>query len=177
MEKDLHIYPRYFGPKLKQHLQDELVRKVEGTCSGRFGFIITVTQVLGFDSPEEFVSKVHGKIKEGMGFVTFTLKYQAIVFRPFKGEVLDALVTLVNKMGFFAEVGPLQVFVSKHAMPADFAFDPQSNPISYVSQASDEQPMRIAKESTVRLRIIGTHFDATEIRAIGTIKEHYLGVI
>ena len=37
--------------------------------------------------------------------------------------------------------------------------------------------MRIAKDSTVRLRIIGTHFDATEIRAIGTIKEHYLGVI
>ena len=117
-----------------------------------------------------------------MGFVTFPLQYQAIVFRPFKGEVLDAIVTLVNKMGFFAEVGPLQVvmgkkgcekgcekecwgfwgvffpfwggneilrcgnnavrhegemghspnillslqvFVSKHAMPSDFAFDPQ----------------------------------------------------
>ena len=33
----------------------------------------------------------------------------AVVFRPFKGEVLDAIVTTVNKMGFFAEVGPLQV--------------------------------------------------------------------
>ena len=33
----------------------------------------------------------------------------AVVFRPFKGEVLDAVVTTVNKMGFFAEVGPLQV--------------------------------------------------------------------
>ena len=109
MEKDLHIYPRHFGPRLKQHLQDELVRKVEGTCSGRYGFIITVTQVLGFESDEEFHSQIHGRIKEGMGFVTFPLQYQAIVFRPFKGEVLDAIVTLVNKMGFFAEVGPLQV--------------------------------------------------------------------
>ena len=58
MEKDLHIYPRHFGPRLKQHLQDELVRKVEGTCSGRYGFIITVTQVLGFESDDEFHSQV-----------------------------------------------------------------------------------------------------------------------
>ena len=132
--------------------------------------------------PTLFHSQIHGRIKEGMGFVTFPLQYQAIVFRPFKGQVLDAIVTLVNKMGFFAEVGPLQVvmgkkgcekgcekgcwgfwgvffpfgggneilrcgnnavrhegemghspnillslqvFVSKHAMPSDFAFDPQ----------------------------------------------------
>ena len=31
-----------------------------------------------------------------------------MVFRPFKGEVLDAVVETVNKMGFFAEVGPLK---------------------------------------------------------------------
>jgi DNA-directed RNA polymerase II subunit RPB7 len=38
----------------------------------------------------------------------------AVVFRPFKGEVLDAVVTTVNKMGFFAEVGPLQVREACH---------------------------------------------------------------
>ena len=41
--------------------------------------------------------------------MTFPMRYMAVVFRPFKGEVLDAVVTTVNKMGFFAEVGPLQV--------------------------------------------------------------------
>ena len=41
--------------------------------------------------------------------MTFPVRYKAVVFRPFKGEVLDAVVTTVNKMGFFAEVGPLQV--------------------------------------------------------------------
>ena len=41
--------------------------------------------------------------------MTFPIRYMAVVFRPFKGEVLDAVVTTVNKMGFFAEVGPLQV--------------------------------------------------------------------
>jgi DNA-directed RNA polymerase II subunit RPB7 len=90
---------------------------------------------------------------------------------------LDAVVTKVNKMGFFAEVGPLPVFVSKHAIPADMIFDQNSNPASYVSQVTDEQPIRIRTDSEVRLRIVGTHFDVNEIRAIGTIRDDYLGVI
>ena len=102
-----------------------------------------------------------GLIREGTGYVTFPVKYQCVVFRPFKGEILDAVVTMVNKvglstcilpsivvkfcsealggddigvgggdcradlvaklfvllvlqMGFFAEAGPVQIFVSNH---------------------------------------------------------------
>ena len=42
---------------------------------------------------------------------------------------------------------------------------------------SDEQPMRVTKDSEVRLRIMGTRVDATEIFAIGTIKDEYLGLL
>ena len=36
-----------------------------------------------------------GIIQPGQGFVVYPVKYKAIVFRPFKGEVLDAVVTQV----------------------------------------------------------------------------------
>ena len=36
-----------------------------------------------------------GLIQPGQGFVVYPVKYKAIVFRPFKGEVLDAVVTQV----------------------------------------------------------------------------------
>eukprot|EP00877_Chromochloris_zofingiensis_P002996 jgi/Chrzof1/12698/Cz07g04130.t1 len=56
-----------------------------------------------------------GKIRQdGSGLATFKVKFECVSFRPFKGEVLDCLVTSVNKMGFFAEAGPLQIFVSSH---------------------------------------------------------------
>lgn len=42
------------------------------------------------------------------------LQYKAIVFRPFKGEVLDAVVTQINKIGLFCEIGPMQCFISRH---------------------------------------------------------------
>ena len=31
-------------------------------------------------------------------YVVYPVKYKAIVFRPFKGQVLDAVVTQVNKV-------------------------------------------------------------------------------
>jgi DNA-directed RNA polymerase II subunit RPB7 len=43
-----------------------------------------------------------GLIREGTGFVTFPVKYQCVVFRPFKGEILEAVVTMVNKVGFYS---------------------------------------------------------------------------
>lgn len=56
------------------------------------------------------------------GFVVYAVKYKAIVFRPFKGEVLDAVVTQVNKVGMFAEIGPLSCFISHHVSIANFPY-------------------------------------------------------
>ena len=70
-------------------LKDKLYADVEGTCSGRFGYIITVVALLN-------ISK--GKVLPGTGLAEFKVKYQAIVFKPYKGEVVDAVVTTVNKV-------------------------------------------------------------------------------
>lgn len=168
MKKEMLLYPRHFGPNIHELLVDRLISDVEGSCSGRYGFVVCVTEVF---EPGK------GKIREGGGLAIFPMRFNAIVFRPFKGEVFDAVVTQVNKLGFFATVGPLQVFVSKHLIPSDMKFDPQSTPASYVSEVSDEQPQRVCKDCEVRLRVVATRIDASEIFAIGTIKDEYLGVI
>jgi hypothetical protein len=42
---------------------------------------------------------VQGKIRrDGSGFATFKATFQCITFRPFKGEVLDCVVSQVNKV-------------------------------------------------------------------------------
>lgn len=139
--------------------------QVEGTCSGRYGFIVMVTRM---EDP-------------GMGEVTddgtarakFHIKYDCIVFRPFKGEVVDAVVTQVNKFGFFAEAGPLQLFVSNALITDDMQFD-SSGENCYVSE---DQQIRIQRDASVRVRIVGMRIDANDIFCIGTIKDDYLGLI
>lgn len=112
-------------------VRQKLYTEVEGTCTGKYGFVIAVTTIDNIGS---------GIIQPGQGFVVYPVKYKAIVFRPFKGEVLDAVVTQVNKVfgcqlspkyayllfailsismhsfqvGMFAEIGPLSCFISHH---------------------------------------------------------------
>lgn len=50
----------------------------------------------GFEGSKAVASQ--GLIREGSGFAKFDVKYACVVFRPFKGEVLDTVVTQVNKV-------------------------------------------------------------------------------
>src|SRR4051812_49872475 len=68
----------------------------EGTCSGQYGYIICVLDHQKIDIGA-------GKIVPGVGLAEFTVKYQAILFKPFKGEVVDATVTTVNKVFTFVK--------------------------------------------------------------------------
>ena len=63
--------------------------QVEGTCSGLYGFMLMVTNIGSIGK---------GKIREGTGSAVFHVQYTCLVFRPFKGEVLDAVVSSVNKV-------------------------------------------------------------------------------
>lgn len=164
LEKKLALHPRYFGPRLRETLVTKLVREVEGTCTGRHGFVVAVTGVDDIGA---------GMIRDGTGFVTFPVQYSCVVFRPFRGEVLEAVVSMVNKMGFFADAGPVQIFVSTHLIPEDMKFvASESN-----CYQTEDGTVTIQKETEVRLKIVGTRVDATEIFCIGTIKDDFLGLI
>lgn len=111
LEHEILLHPRYFGPQLLDTVKQKLYTEVEGTCTGkwvlyfefkvleivyfifaclfRYGFVVAVTTIDNIGA---------GIIQPGQGFVVYPVKYKAIVFRPFKGEVLDAIVTQVNKV-------------------------------------------------------------------------------
>mmetsp|Transcript_15779 Transcript_15779/g.34210 ORF Transcript_15779/g.34210 Transcript_15779/m.34210 type:complete len:173 (-) Transcript_15779:210-728(-) len=164
LERDLSLHPRHFGPKMREVLRANLKNEVEGTCDGKNGYIVLVTKI--HDAKP-------GVIKEGSGWAAFHLTYDCIVFRPFKGEILECVVKEVNKFGFFAEAGPQQVFVSELLIPNDFQFCSVDEPCFQSSDGLD----RIRKDSEVRLKIVGTCIENTEIKCIGSIKDNYLGLI
>ncbi|KAJ2721631.1 DNA-directed RNA polymerase II subunit [Coemansia sp. Benny D115] len=157
------LHPSFLGPRMREFVTKRLYQDVEGTCTGRYGYIVAVVAILEIQM---------GKIIPGQGSAEFEVKYSAILFKPFRNEVMDAVVTTVNKVGFFANAGPLNIFVAQMLIPADMEYDQHSNPPSF---HNDE--VKIETGTLVRVKISGTRIDATEIYAIGTIKEDYLGVI
>lgn len=72
-----------------QYLESKLYADVEGTCSGQFGYIIAVVSILDIGK---------GMVLSGSGQAEFITRYRAIVFKPFKGEVVDGVVNNVNKV-------------------------------------------------------------------------------
>ena len=53
-----------------------------------------------------------GRIQDTSGEVIYKVRFTAVVFKPFKGEILDGVVTHVDSNGFMLESGPLKSFVS-----------------------------------------------------------------
>ncbi len=54
------------------------------------------------------------------------------------------------------------------------AFDPNSNPPCYKTA---EEDMVIQQDDEIRLKIVGTRVDASDIFAIGTLMDDYLGLV
>lgn len=162
MYRRVHIHPRFFGVKLHDMLTQRLMLEVEGTFAGRYGFVIAVLQVL-----EPIPT---GELDDTTGYAVFPLKYQAVVFRPFKGEVLDGVVSKVTNHGIFADSGPLTVFISRYWMPTGMKFN------AHTFETEDGVDS-VREGSSVRFRIIGLKIEATEISATGTIMDPYLGPI
>eukprot|EP01024_Parvocaulis_polyphysoides_P035731 TRINITY_DN31746_c0_g1_i3.p2 TRINITY_DN31746_c0_g1~~TRINITY_DN31746_c0_g1_i3.p2 ORF type:complete len:130 (+),score=9.19 TRINITY_DN31746_c0_g1_i3:321-710(+) len=106
------------------------------------------------------------------GSAIYRVKFTAVVFRPFKGEVLDCYVTSVSRLGFFADAGMCNFFISSHSIPDYFSY--QQDPDQFVSQDGED---KIVQGSEVRVRVIAFKVDETEILCIGTLVGNYLGVI
>eukprot|EP01128_Nolandella_sp_AFSM9_P003723 TRINITY_DN162_c3_g2_i1.p1 TRINITY_DN162_c3_g2~~TRINITY_DN162_c3_g2_i1.p1 ORF type:complete len:179 (+),score=40.12 TRINITY_DN162_c3_g2_i1:29-538(+) len=162
LERDLLLHPNAFGKHLHEEVRKALYKEVEGTVDSRVGYIILVPRIEPIG---------HGVVQEG-GFVKFNVKYQAVVFRPFNSEVVDAIVTHLDEMGLRCQVGAMIVFIYKDQIPSELQYDSGSS-----SWKADDESIAIMLDAKIRLRITGLRFDAQEIFGVGTIKDHYLGML
>ncbi|KAJ3520128.1 hypothetical protein NM208_g13844 [Fusarium decemcellulare] len=163
LERRVTLHPSFFGRNMHDLVTHKLLTDVEGTCAGSY-FIISIMDT--FDISE-------GRILPGNGLAEFTVGYRAVVWRPFKGETVDAVVYSINPQGFFARAGPLRLFVSAHLIPSEIKWDPNATP----PQFTNNEDTVIEPDTHVRVKIIGTRTEVGEMWAIGSIKEDYLGCL
>jgi DNA-directed RNA polymerase II subunit RPB7 len=88
----IQLHPIYFGRNIKNELVKRLYSEVEGTCNGQVGYIITVLEVIDISA---------GRLLPSSGLAEFKINYKAIVFRPFKNQIVDGVVSTVNKVHYY----------------------------------------------------------------------------
>lgn len=110
IDRDLYLHPRHFGREIKQQIVQKLHEEVEGTCHGRYGFIIAVTEI-------DTENMGMGMVQEGTGFVVYPVTFSAVVMKPFPNEIIDAVVTSTTVNGLLCSAGPLDIFCSHWVRP------------------------------------------------------------
>jgi len=139
---------------------------MEGTLEPDLGFVIAL---VGLE--DQHIRP--GRIEYETGQVEVLVKFTVMLFRPFRNEILDAQVTTVTEMGFFADAGPVQgIYVNKHQMPQDYGFDAQDN----VWRTSDME-VEIRPGCGVRMRVVGVDITPGRmVRTVEGVEEEGIGI-
>ncbi len=169
IKKEILLEPKYLGPHLMNHIFSRLTTELEGQCYGKLGYIISVMGV-----EESNLITENALVDNDNGSVNMTVSCQVLVLRPFKNEVVDAVVTMTdNANGIFTQIGPLQIYVSRFSMPKTISFDEQTGN----RWVADEGNIEITEGTVLRLRIQGVSFNNGKISVVGKIDEDHLGVV
>ena len=164
------LHPRFFARNLKDRLKKTLVREVSGSNLGMDGYVVAVCRVEDRD-----VSR--GKLQTATGQAVFHIKFEAILLRPYVNEVVQAEVVLCNRLGLFARVGPMEIFVSAHLMGDDFkgGWNPEKQ--EWRTKTAVEEPMTISNGMPVLLRIVSCDLREGKWTLSGRMNQAYLGAV
>lgn len=76
--KVISLHPSYFGPNMRDYLITRLNEEEEGRCTGDH-FVICVMDMVDIGE---------GRVIPSSGHAEYTIKYRAIIWKPFRGETV-----------------------------------------------------------------------------------------
>ena len=107
-----------------------------------------------------------GRIQDTSGEVIYKVKFKALVFRPFRGEVLDGTVYEVSSNGIMIESGPLRSFISNLVKPSFYKQSIQRVNNSYFYDqthnqfvSKDDPNLKIHNGSEIRYKLDQIKYD------------------
>ncbi|CAI2376182.1 unnamed protein product [Moneuplotes crassus] len=163
IDRLVRVAPHELHPDLGEVMFHKLRKMMIGTCTVDKGYCLDVISV-GYIGD--------GTILDTFGEIEFPVKYTALLFKPFRGDVLDGTVTKVTPSNIIVTFGPQEIMITHSCMPAGCEYDPSTNVYK-----TPEMDLMIREEDEVRFRIIGVNFICAQLTCAGTMDEPYLGLI
>jgi len=123
--------------------------EVEGSFIENVGYILAITKVI------TETDKLVGRISDEDGSVMYRLEFNALVFKPFKYEVVDAIVQKVfhsEMYGIECAIGPYVIFIAQINMGEEYKYDDDT--ISFTCPDGRQ----IKEGSKIRCRLLNAGF-------------------
>mmetsp|Transcript_167842 Transcript_167842/g.407980 ORF Transcript_167842/g.407980 Transcript_167842/m.407980 type:complete len:188 (+) Transcript_167842:230-793(+) len=175
LKKLVKLPPQHFGPDIKNTVRHHLLTEMQGEKLPNGAHVITVTAVRDEDIGP-------GKLHHLTGEAEFDVTYEALLFRLFKNEVCDGIVTSTSMHGFWMQIGPEEYFVSHLHIPMppdEDEIDPDNDEdelrtgYTFVAEqdrwVSEEDGREIKEGTKLRVKVISEN-------GVVTMKDHdFLG--
>lgn len=157
--------PHLLRYNLNTVLRNRLTRANAGRCTEEHGFVLGLRRV---------TSVTGGIIDRMTTGAYFTVECVAETLRPEVGDVIEAVVHQANKIGLFAKLGPLSVFVPLSRIPDDYRFETQPRPHFRAPELPDLKPGAIIRVQVQLIEMLDETFaqssDApTALKAMGAL--------
>ncbi|MDI9620103.1 MAG: DNA-directed RNA polymerase [Candidatus Nezhaarchaeota archaeon] len=164
---EVRIPPDRFSEDLESVAFDSLKSAYEGLVIKGLGIIVAVLEVKV--SPE-------GRIIPGDGATYHKAKFDALVFSPIEGEVVEGEVTEVLEFGAFVRLGPVEGLVHISQVADDY--------ISYDKKKGEllckQLRRKLAKGDSVRARVVTLSMSGMKLNEVKvglTMRQPFLGKI
>ncbi len=107
------VPPHALQYNLKHVIRDRLSKNIRGKCTEQNGFILQMKRITDIKG---------GVLDKKTGAVHYDVEFIAKTLKPLVGDTIEAVVSRVFKIGFFADLGPLSIFVPMSRMPKSYQF-------------------------------------------------------
>lgn len=164
---EVRIPPNRFNEKLEDVAFDSLRSMYEGVVIKGLGLIVAILGVK--------VSPV-GKIVPGDGATYHKAKFEALVYAPIEGEVVEGEVVEVVDFGAFVRIGPIDGLVHISQVADDYiSFDKKKGEL-----LCKQARRKLSRGDSVRARIVTVSMSGmrlNEIKVGLTMRQPFLGKI
>lgn len=100
--REIPIHPSKLSDRLYEHIHQEVINNVRN-CNEEYGYIIEIIQILNIKD---------NCIRPSDSYIIFNVEYEAKVFKPIVGNVLNGFIIIKFDYGSFVEINNiLKVFV------------------------------------------------------------------
>lgn len=152
--REISIEPHLLNCNIERIVKDKVWDKMKTVCSGEFGFVLRLNSIDNIGI---------GTIDVDSGTVIHPVRFTITSFKPEIDSIVIAQITAVSKSGFFAQLGPLEIFVPHTHIPDSYVYkfigstdeiDTNGfNGINNQQSVFKSEYTTISKEEYVRIRI------------------------
>jgi DNA-directed RNA polymerase II subunit RPB7 len=144
LSREIPIEPHLLTCNINRIIKDKVWNVMKTVCSGEFGFVLRLDSI-------DNVGK--GSIDTDSGTVVYPVEFTVTSFKPDINAIVIANVTAVSKSGFFAQLGPLEIFVPHTHIPDSYTYKFAEDINGQDDNMFESELTKISKGAYARIRI------------------------